>query len=144
MGLIDPNFGFDQRVNTKNKAVFWHSLKQYLVKRVIEYIKHNNNVPPASYIVILAGEAAESMEFLNVVREAIEDIKMLADKSKPTPKVDLVASNDPVYAAARGAAFWMRTSLDPEYCDDYIEEAERQGKDSRSEEHKASGHSYDE
>lgn len=144
MGLIDSNFGFDQKGNAKNEASFWHSLRQFLVKRVIEYIKHGNGIPRASYIVVLAGEAAESAEFLNAVREVVEDIKQLVDKNKVAPKVEMVASNDPVYAAARGAAFWMRTSLDAAYCDDYIEEAEREGNDSRSEKHETSGHSYDE
>lgn len=143
MGLIDPKFGFDRRDNAKNGAAFWHSLRQYLINRVIEYSKHGRDIPPTSYMVVLAVEAAESAEFLNVVGEAIGDIKKLAAKTKPTPKIELVLSNHPVYAAARGAAFWMRTSLDPAYCDDYIEEVERE-EGPRSEKHEASDHGHGE
>ncbi|KAH7305469.1 hypothetical protein B0I35DRAFT_464738 [Stachybotrys elegans] len=71
-------------------------------------------------LVLVAGEAATEPGFVEVVREVVksipivwatsdtEDVQIQEGTGQP-PEVELLISEDPTFAGARGAAFWMWT-----------------------------------
>lgn len=110
--LINPDFGLDQRKKAKNSAAYWAGVKKHLVERFQQATAAEGD-SPKSYGVVLAGEAALEDDFAKAAKAAIKEI---ASAKKAERQIELLVSEDPVYAAARGAAFWVRRALDRQYC----------------------------
>jgi len=75
--------------------------------------------------VLVAGEAADTPEFLDVVHDVVRAIPGLcASESRTTEwkengkagHVELVIPDERTYGAAKGAAIWLRTRMDRTYC----------------------------
>lgn len=116
--LINPEFGLEQRSKAKNAAAYWAGVKKHIVER-FQQVTASEGDSPKSYGVVLAGEAALQADFAKTVKAAIKEI---ASAKKAERKIELLVSEDPVYAAARGAAFWVRRALDRQYCFDLWDE----------------------
>jgi hypothetical protein len=103
-------------------ALFWDALRSHLLARVAEFTKQGGGYayPHAALEVYPAGEAADHPDFLNVIRDVAKEIRRVRVEHGATGRyeAEVVASNDPTYAAARGAAFWLRTRMDWSYCDE--------------------------
>jgi hypothetical protein len=87
---------------------------------VAKFTKHTQgSYAHWDFIVIIAGDAAHRPEFLDTLRSVAKSIPQLrVDHGVGRlPKVELVISDDPTFAAARGAAFWFRMLVDWSYCD---------------------------
>lgn len=79
--------------------------------------------------MLLAGEDAKHPDFLDTVSKVATRMhKLIGGEIGGSsgrgdgcagPKVELVASKDPTYAAATGAAFWVRTMIDASYCEGF-------------------------
>ncbi|KYK60604.1 hypothetical protein DCS_01741 [Drechmeria coniospora] len=128
LGNIDPDFGLNQQHQATDRASFWQRLQKHLISRVGEHAKIRD-IYQQSYLVVVAGEAANTPEFLDAVRQTVTHIQNdPVHRVKETgtgPKVELLVSDDPTYAAAKGVAFWRRTMIDSSYCDDWFEAEEK-------------------
>lgn len=85
------------------------------------------------FLVLVAGEAATEPEFMCVLQEVVERIPGIrihhggqqtsdTGQQEPTelsPGVELIVSDTPAFAAAKGATFWMRMRLDNSHCDEW-------------------------
>ncbi|POR36283.1 Uncharacterized protein TPAR_03533 [Tolypocladium paradoxum] len=109
--------------------LFWNALQELLLSRVTAYTKRNPTLASWPFLVLVAGEAAETPEFLAVVQSVIKAIPG-ARATKPAPgsgkevDAELVVSDDPTFSAAKGAAFWLRMRMDWSYCEG-LEEFDR-------------------
>lgn len=56
----------------------------------------------------MTGEAADTPEFLNAVRDVATDYQ--------EGGAELIILGDPTYGPAKGAAFWLWTKMSPTYC----------------------------
>lgn len=126
MSSIDAEYGLDEMAKAATPAQFWDAVRARLAARVAEYSRWSNNghrIPMPLEIVVVAGEAGDNPDFLAVVREVVRDIPGVgaADGKQGTAKkaaVDLIVSDDPAFAAARGAALLSRVRLEGHfYCD---------------------------
>jgi hypothetical protein len=71
--------------------------------------------------VLVAGEAANTPEFLDVVHDVVQAILRESwtaerEENGKTDHVELIIPDDLTYGAARGAAFWLRTRMNRTYC----------------------------
>lgn len=123
-GTINPDFGLDRGKQYADPIMFWRSIEDYLATQAERHAKSDVR-PPESYIIVLAGEAAENREFMDTVRKVVARIQGdEAHKSERTgsgPNIELFVSQEPIFAAAIGAAFSKRRELDSSYCDEYHE-----------------------
>ncbi|KAK3898927.1 hypothetical protein C8A05DRAFT_46875 [Staphylotrichum tortipilum] len=115
--LIDTKYGLDNLGSATTPALFWDALRVFLDTRAADFAK------TLSYgyavTILTAGEAANHPDFLAVVREVARDISQGHRDGKGElrkHRAEVVVSDDPTYAAARGSAFWLRTRIDWSYC----------------------------
>ena len=103
-------------------------MEDHLVAQAYTYVKSDVR-PRESYIMVLAGEAALTPEFLDTVEGAVARIQSDdAHKSERTglgPKFEILLSDEPEFAAAIGAAFSRRIELDGSYCAEYYKSGKR-------------------
>lgn len=137
LAYIDPNYGLDQVDQAATPADFWSSLRERLLYLVAEHTKrqkgYHSGLP---FLVLVMGEAADTPEFMTVVEDVIKRIPEVRAQYTPTgtsqegaeksPGAELVASDDPTFAAAKGIAFWSRTRMDRSYCGYYGDSKETQ------------------
>ncbi len=116
LASIDTKYGLDRLREAAAPALFWDALRNYLLARVAEFTKQREGYgyPHAALEVYSAGEGADHPGFLDVIRDAAMEIRRVRVEHGATGKyeAEVVTSDDPTYAAARGAAFWLRTRMD--------------------------------
>ena len=121
LASIDTKYGLDRLGEAATPALFWDALRSHLLARVAEFTKQREGYayPHAALEVYPAGEGANHPGFLNVVRDVAKEIRQVRVEHGATGRyeAEVVASDDPTYAAARGAAFWLRTRMDWSYCE---------------------------
>ncbi|OAA33877.1 hypothetical protein NOR_08756 [Metarhizium rileyi] len=121
-GTINHDFGLG-RTEHGVAATFWLHMEEYLVSQAEKYVKSDVR-PTESYIIAMAGEAAENKEFRDTVARVAARIQgdeaHRSERTGAGPKIELLASKEPVYAAAIGAALSKRHELDHSYCDEYF------------------------
>lgn len=127
LGTISPEFGLRNQDSTSSRNNFWHDFEDYVVARWVDHAIDGDNYRD-SYTVLLAGEgAAEDTNFQRAVEKAMARIAAGspdADKETgPPPRLSLLVSQHPTFAAARGVALWRRTMIDGKYCADFNEPA---------------------
>lgn len=91
-------------------------MRAHLLSLVKQHATRGLEYSQLPFTVLVAGEAADTPEFLDAVYDVVEAIPELCS-SKVGP-VELVIPADRTYGAAKGAAFWRRTKLDKKYCAD--------------------------
>ncbi len=118
LASIDASYGLDKLDEANTPALFWDALRIHLLARVAEFTK-TGSYAYAALTVLTAGEASDHPDFLAVVRDVAKEIPRVRGDYGATGKheAEVVISNDPTYAAARGAAFWLRTRMDWSYCE---------------------------
>ncbi|TPX08021.1 uncharacterized protein E0L32_010352 [Thyridium curvatum] len=114
----------------------WGDIKARLVSPVKRYPAQ----PPECHLekpftVLVAGEAADTPEFLDVIHEAVRDMTSICKReTDPVPveegednmvkeDIRLVVLGDQIYGPAEGAAFWAWSRKSVTYCGDYYAEA---------------------
>lgn len=111
--------------------MFWRGLQEYLKSRVREHAKIPD-IYRQSFLVVISGEVADNPEFLDTIRRTIADIQKdpihRTMETGTVPKIELLISEDPTYAAAKGVAFGQRMMMDSSYCDDWFQREERKHK----------------
>lgn len=121
LAFIDPKYGLDRLSEAPTPALFWDALRSHLLTRVAEFTKQGGGYAyrHAALEVYPAGEAADHPDFLNVVRDVAKELRRVRVEHGATGRyeAEVVVSDDPTYAAANGAAFWLRTRMDKSYCD---------------------------
>ncbi|KAG9258054.1 uncharacterized protein F5Z01DRAFT_644985 [Emericellopsis atlantica] len=128
-GTIDSRYGLDKlmHMGPERREDFWTSIHDHLVERVTKYLGRHSPHPRVPFLALVAGEASDTPEFRTVLQEVTESVARLrvADaRSQGEPEgtdirpMELLIADDPTFAAARGAAFWMRMQLDWSYCED--------------------------
>ncbi|KAK0638991.1 hypothetical protein B0T16DRAFT_235591 [Cercophora newfieldiana] len=126
LASIDPRYGLDHANQAESPAKFWSELRLHLTslaKKNRERDRGDHSQLPLTMLV--TGEAAETPEFLDVVRDVARDIEQLCT-SEPKAVgckenttgggVELVILDDPTYGPAKGAAFWLWTRMSKGYC----------------------------
>jgi hypothetical protein len=107
--------------------VFWRELQEYLESRVREYIKLGD-VYYKSFLIAVSGEAADNLKYLEAVRQTITHLQnnpaYRIMETGRAPRIKLLISKDPTYAAAIGVAFGQRINMDSSYCEDWFEKEE--------------------
>jgi hypothetical protein len=77
------------------------------------------------FIVMVAGEAANTSEFLGIMHDVVQAIpELCASNSKSSEwaedgkagQVEFLIPHDLTYGAAKGAAIWLRRRMDWTYC----------------------------
>ncbi|CAK7224776.1 hypothetical protein SBRCBS47491_005667 [Sporothrix bragantina] len=127
LGRIDRRYVLDKMDAFSTQAKFWDFLAGQLFRQVEEYASQNywNVFKPVSILVAGEESAVATPEFHDVVRAVAEKISESQRKQQDVPQsVGVVIAREPVYAAARGAAFWLGTEQDETYCDEYYESGE--------------------
>lgn len=80
--------------------------------------KHAAQVRPSyrqlPFTVIVAGEAADTPEFIDVVHDLVKAIPEL--RGSKGSAVELIIPADRTFGAANGAAFWLWTQSVKKYC----------------------------
>jgi hypothetical protein len=129
LGTIDPRYGLDRlmHMESERRQDFWASVHDHLVAQATRYLERH---PPDShrlFLALVAGEASDTPEFMTTLQEVIESILRLPvvgaqsqDEGVDIPRMELLVADDPTFAAARGAAFWMRMQVDQSYCEDFF------------------------
>ncbi|KFY48734.1 hypothetical protein V495_01072 [Pseudogymnoascus sp. VKM F-4514 (FW-929)] len=126
LALIDPRYGLDRESQASSPAQFWDEFKENLLSLVKQHAmrdtKYNCLTP---FIVMVAGEAADTPEFLDIMHDVVRAIpRLCASKSKSpewvengkTGQVEFLIPHDLTYGAAKGAAIWLRRRMDWTYC----------------------------
>ncbi|PNY28366.1 Uncharacterized protein TCAP_01711 [Tolypocladium capitatum] len=122
MGSINADLGLDKLNEANTPGLFWSAVQELLLSRVTAYTKRHPTFASLPFLVLVAGEAGETPEFLAVVQSVIKGIPG-ARATKPAPgagkegDAELVVSDDPTFSAAKGAAFWLRMRMDRSYCE---------------------------
>ena len=129
LATTDSRYGLDRLTESERPEDFWASVHQHLLERVAEYLKRHPTNSHLPFLVLVAGEAANVPEFTIILQEVVKSIPNLRATAAKTdvqqegtakrPEMELVVSDDPRFAAARGAVFWMRMRLDWSYCDGF-------------------------
>ncbi|KJK87925.1 hypothetical protein H633G_08210 [Metarhizium anisopliae BRIP 53284] len=140
LGTIDPRFGLNQLEQASDQEMFWRELQDHLKSRVREYVKQPDNYRE-SFLVVVSGEAADNPKVVEAIRGMITDMQkdpaFRVVESGRAPRIELLISEDPTYAAAKGVAFGQRINMDSRYCDDWFEREKAMGggrdEDSRDE-----------
>lgn len=75
----------------------------------------------SKYMVMLTGEAAAYTEYFDAVAGLVQHLQNdlhsnLGHVAFKSNDVELLLSDEPIYAAAMGAAFWMRSEMDNSFC----------------------------
>ncbi len=127
LGTINPDFGLRRQDHTFSRDDdFWHEFEEYVVARWVDHAADGDNYR-GSYTVLLAGEGADDAKFQRAVEKAMARIAVGSPDAEretgPPPRVSLLVSQDPSFAAARGVALWRRTMMDGKYCADFDEPA---------------------
>lgn len=122
VGTINPELGLDQMHEEEN---FWQRLEDHVVLQMQKLASFNHDNYARKYLVLVAGEGAKNHDLLDSIRRAMtriaEDPVHHRIPVRFRPSWELLVSKEPTYAAAMGAAFWRRTSMDASYCRDYYE-----------------------
>lgn len=126
LALIDPRYGLDRESQASSPAQFWDEFKANLLSLVKQHAtrdKKYNCLTP--FIVMVAGEAADTSEFLDIVHDVVRAIPGLCASKSKTPEwaengktgqVEFLIPHDLTYGAAKGAAIWLRRRMDWTYC----------------------------
>ncbi|KAJ4154003.1 hypothetical protein LMH87_010467 [Akanthomyces muscarius] len=127
LGTINPDFGLRKQDHTFSRDDdFWYEFEEYVVARWVDHAADGDNYR-GSYTVLLAGEGADDAKFQRAVEKAMARIAVGSPDAEretgPPPRVSLLVSQDPSFAAARGVALWRRTMMDGKYCADFDEPA---------------------
>jgi hypothetical protein len=108
-------------------------MEDYLVAQAERYVKSDVR-PRKGYLMVLAGEAAENKEFRDTVGRVAARIQgdgaHKSERTGSAPKIHLFVSQEPVFAAAIGAAFSKRIELDSSYCAEYYASGRKVTEDS--------------
>lgn len=75
------------------------------------------NPDDGGYLVLLAGEEASSEEYISIVERVADSMRQ--DVRFNSSKIEFLVSEDPTYAAAKGAAIWARTRMGDHDCTAY-------------------------
>lgn len=120
IGSIKADFGLDKLNEATTPVLFWNGVQKLLLSRVTAYAKRHPAFSHLPFLILVAGEAADTPEFLAVVQNVVKGIPdaCAVKPSQGTSKkdVELAVSDDPTFSAARGAAFWLRMRMDWSYC----------------------------
>lgn len=126
ISTIDPEYGLDKLKGSEQPKDFQGSLRKRLLDRVTEHVKTHPEHSHLDFVVLVAGEAADAPEFKHVLKQVVEGIPdarsreaATVKEKRPQPEVELVVPEDPAFAAAQGAAYWMWMRLDRSYCDEW-------------------------
>ncbi|KAK9434602.1 LysM domain protein [Metarhizium brunneum] len=140
LGTINPRFGLNQLEQASDQEIFWRELQDHLKSRVREYVKQPDNYRE-SFLVVVSGEAADNPKVVEAIRGIITDMEkdpaFRVVETGRAPRIELLISEDPTYAAAKGVAFGQRINMDSRYCNDWFEREKAMGggrdEDSRDE-----------
>ncbi|ELR07048.1 hypothetical protein GMDG_08226 [Pseudogymnoascus destructans 20631-21] len=126
LASIDPRYGLDKESQVTSPAQFWSELKALLLSLVKQHMTRDRGSHcQLLFTVLVAGEAADTPEFLDVVHDVVRAIPALCASESRTAEwkengkadhVELVIPDDRTYGASKGAAFWLRTRMDRTYC----------------------------
>lgn len=124
LGSIDTQYGLGQLDRIATPALFWGATRARLLAQVAEFTKQHRGLAYAALTIFTAGEAADPPDFLDVIRDVANQIPRVRGDNGAIRKheVEAIVSDDPVYAAARGAAFWLRMRMDWSYCAGYADD----------------------
>ncbi len=112
LASINTKYGLDS-LEATTPALFWDALRVSLMARAADFAKTRSY--GYAVTMLIAGEAAKHPDFLDVVRDVAYEISQGRGKTRKH-RTEVVVSDDPTYAAARGSAFWLRTRIDWSYC----------------------------
>ncbi|KAK3988010.1 hypothetical protein QBC44DRAFT_330274 [Cladorrhinum sp. PSN332] len=121
---IDPRYGLDQASQAESPARFWSGLRMHLISLAKKHEARDHSQLPLT--ILVTGEAADTPEFLDVVRDVARDNQQLCTSE---PKAvgckenregggQLVILDDRTYGPAKGAAFWLWTRISRTYCEE--------------------------
>jgi hypothetical protein len=103
-GSIQLEYGLESLGSAPTPALFWNSIRSRLVSRLDDYAATYAGTLPLE-IVLIAGEAADNLEFLEVAREVVAAIPSKLLSTTTGELVDGVATNQPV-ASKDGETLW--------------------------------------
>ena len=128
LASIDPRYGLDGESEAESPEQFWSELKAHLHSLIKQHATRQGGYCRTPFTVLVAGEAADTAEFLDVLNDVVRDIPGLCGNKSRTAeeweendeaaKVELVIPDDLTYGAAKGAAIWLRTRMNWTYCAD--------------------------
>jgi len=132
LGYIDAHYGLDERDRAATSTHIWNGVRERLVSRVAEYTKRAQEHYYRPFLDLVAGEAADTPAFLEMVRQVAKEIPRVrvarADRDRggndKRSEVELLVSEDPAFAAARGAAFGLEMRTNGTYCDEFYDSGE--------------------
>ncbi len=130
LARIDTNYGLDNLGSAATPAQFWDALRVWLVTRALEFAETLRY--GYAMTILTAGEAANHPGFLDVVRDVARELtqgRRTRNGEMRKHRTDVVVSEEPTFAAARGSAFWLRTRIDWSYCEGVGEELDGEGED---------------
>ncbi|OBT92806.2 hypothetical protein VE01_09064 [Pseudogymnoascus verrucosus] len=119
---IDPRYGLDKVSQATSPKQYWSELKTHLLSLVKQHKTRGRTYDCQSlFTVLVAGEAANTPEFLDVVHDVVQAILRESwtaerEENGKTGHVELIIPDDLTYGAARGAAFWLQTRMNRTYC----------------------------
>ncbi|KAG6360416.1 hypothetical protein INS49_011476 [Diaporthe citri] len=133
LSTIDPRYGLDKLKESEPPQDFWDSVRERLLEQVAEHARRHSVHSDLPFLVLVAGEAATEPDFTDVLQEVVKSIPDVRVTSggeqtgdirrqqgtERQPEVELIIPDDPTFAAARGAAFWMWVRLEGSYCDEW-------------------------
>lgn len=98
-----------------DSAGLWNAFRERLLARLAERDTYLTYAQPLE-ILLVAGEAGSHPEFLRVIRDVLQHLQARHEDS--ASNLELLISEDPAFAAARGAALWQRLRTEARhYCD---------------------------
>ncbi|KAK3903723.1 hypothetical protein C8A05DRAFT_14317, partial [Staphylotrichum tortipilum] len=116
--LISTPHGLSQLASAPSAAHFWNEIRTHLLSEVAGFSKIGAFSDYSTFTVLTAGEAADHPDFLTVVRDVAGEIpRIRKEYGARDLMAELVVSEEPGWAAARGAAFWLHTRMNSSYCD---------------------------
>ncbi|KFY37259.1 hypothetical protein V494_04840 [Pseudogymnoascus sp. VKM F-4513 (FW-928)] len=123
---LDTRYGLGMESQTTSSAQFWSELKENLLSLVKQHATRDEKyICLNPFTVLVAGEAANTREFLDVMHDIVRAIPGLCASKSKTPEwakngkidqVEFIIPNDLTYGAAKGAAIWLRRRMDWTYC----------------------------
>jgi hypothetical protein len=126
---IDAEYGLQNLAKSPTPEKFWEDIRKRLVARATAFIAEVRYYMPLGTIIV-AGEAATHPDFRSIVQDVAKAIPQIRVGARgeykqiaiDKPSLDVFISEDPAFAAARGAALLQRLRVEASsYCWDSTE-----------------------
>ena len=128
--VVKPQLGLDSIGDSVTAGAFWGGVRSHLARDILEAAEWLRGSPSSTplELVLVTGEGADSPELRSAVRDVVGNLTraQVEPSREPSPganergeraDVEVVFMDNPVFAAARGAAFWQRLRLEASsYC----------------------------